>query len=81
MFGGRHEDGLSSHDHEVAEALKLAEKNVREVMTRLNWWRMLGRVDEISNIVTAAVETAWCPVLEKKVESLPCHFYNIVQVD
>lgn len=66
MFGGRHEDGLSSHDHEVAEALKLAEKNVREVMTRLNWWRMLGRVDEISNIVTAAVETAWCPVLEKK---------------
>lgn len=78
VFGGRHEDGLSSHDHEVAEALKLAEEKVREVMTRLNWWRMVGRVDEISNIVTAAVETAWCPVLEKKVESLPHNFYNIV---
>ena len=52
---------------QVAEAIRLAEAEMRPVMDRLTWWRMIWRVDEISSIVGRAVSRSWCQALEKEV--------------
>lgn len=52
---------------EVAEAIRLAEAEMRSVMDRLTWWRMIWRVDEISSIVGHAVARTWCHALEERV--------------
>ena len=62
---------------QVAEAIRLAEAEMRLVMDRLTWWRMVWRVDEISSIVGRAVIRSWCQALEKKV-STGLFFTNIV---
>lgn len=62
---------------QVAEAIHLAEAEMRPVMDRLTWWRMAWRVDEISSIVGHAVTRTWCQALEKKV-STGLFFTNIV---
>ena len=54
---------------QVAEAIGLAEAEMRPVMDRLTWWRMIWRVDEISSIVGHAVTRSWCQALEKKVST------------
>jgi len=51
----------------VAEALIQAQKQMTTEMDNLTWWRMLWRVDEITNLVNVAVERTWCPDLERKV--------------
>lgn len=56
----------------VAEALIHAQKQMTTVMDNLTWWRMLWRVDEMSNLVNVAVERTWCPDLERKVIFLEC---------
>jgi hypothetical protein len=61
---------------QVAEAIRLADAEMRPVMDRLTWWRMIWRVDEISNIVDYAVTRTWCRALEKKV-STGLFFTNI----
>lgn len=61
---------------QVAEAIRLADAEMRPVMNRLTWWRMIWRVDEISNIVDHAVTRTWCQALEKKV-STGLFFTNI----
>ena len=53
----------------VAEALGQAQKQMSVMMKSFTWWRMVWRVDEISNLVSASVERAWCPELERKVDS------------
>ncbi|KAG5638455.1 hypothetical protein H0H81_012520 [Sphagnurus paluster] len=50
----------------VANAVQAASKEVKVVMDRLTWWRMLWRVDEISLLVTQAVHQAWCRDLERQ---------------
>ncbi|PPQ68031.1 hypothetical protein CVT25_014492 [Psilocybe cyanescens] len=50
----------------VTEAIKQAERDMRPVMDRLTWWRMIWRVDEISSIVATATARTWCCNLEKK---------------
>ena len=62
---------------QVAEAIRLAEAEMRPVMDRLTWWRMIWRVDEISSIVGHAVTRSWCQALEKKVNT-DLFFTNIV---
>jgi hypothetical protein len=65
--------------NEVTEALKVAEREMKVVMDRLTWWRMVWRVDEISCIVGAAVERAWCTELEKKVgDIVSSTLYNLI---
>lgn len=63
----RHESGQKAVLDEVDEAIKLAEQEMRPVMDRLTWWRMVWRVDEISSIVGTAVTRTWCHNLERKV--------------
>lgn len=52
---------------QVDAALKLAEKDMRVVMDRLTWWKMVWRVDELGEVVRDAVRKAWCTNLEKNV--------------
>ena len=54
---------------QVAEAIRLAEAEMRPVMDRLTWWRMVWRVDEISSIIRHGVTRSWCQALEKKVST------------
>ena len=63
----RHEYGHKTVLDEVGEAIKLAEQEMRPVMDRLTWWRMVWRVDEISSIVGTSVTRTWCRDLERKV--------------
>jgi hypothetical protein len=54
-------------EDQVTAALQEAEKSMQQVMQRLNWWRMVWRVDELGLTVGNAVERAWCKNLEKQV--------------
>ena len=65
VFGSRLGDKIAVD--EVADAIRLAEAEMRPVMDHLTWWRMVWRVDDISNIVGHAVSKTWCQTLEKKV--------------
>jgi len=56
---------------DVTEAIVKAEKDMRKVMDSLTWWRTVWRVDEIGDIVTYAVENAWCKDLERHVRTSP----------
>ncbi|TFK23942.1 hypothetical protein FA15DRAFT_593363 [Coprinopsis marcescibilis] len=56
----------NARGNQVAEALKVAEVQMQDVMNRLTWWRMIWRVDEITGLVAAAMERTWCPELERK---------------
>ncbi|EPQ57200.1 hypothetical protein GLOTRDRAFT_137587 [Gloeophyllum trabeum ATCC 11539] len=51
---------------EVVRALRDAETALREVMGKLTWWRAAWRVDEIGQIVAAALERNWCKRLEDR---------------
>jgi hypothetical protein len=69
-------DGKTDVD-QVAEATRLAEAEMRPVLDRLTWWRLVWRVDEISSIVGRAVTRSWCQGLEKKVSN-GLFFTNVV---
>ncbi|KAG6860763.1 hypothetical protein C0995_007795 [Termitomyces sp. Mi166 len=50
----------------VTAALDLAAKEIKVVMDRLTWWRMIWRVDEISLLITQAVLQPECRTLEQQ---------------
>ncbi|KJA27888.1 hypothetical protein HYPSUDRAFT_130531 [Hypholoma sublateritium FD-334 SS-4] len=52
--------------NEVEQATKQAEKDMKIVMDRLTWWRMVWRIDEISGIICSALRQSWCYDLEKR---------------
>jgi len=56
--------------NKVMAAIERAQKDLVQTMDFLTWWRLLSKVDEISTIVTAAVQTVWCHELEKEVGML-----------
>ncbi|KAG6885908.1 hypothetical protein C0993_007926 [Termitomyces sp. T159_Od127] len=49
----------------VTAALDLAAKEIKVVMDRLTWWRMIWCVDEISPLITQAVLQSGCRTLEQ----------------
>ncbi|KAJ8509068.1 hypothetical protein ONZ45_g8732 [Pleurotus djamor] len=48
----------------VEAALKRSEREMKVVMDRLNWWRMVSHVDEIGTLVGEAVSRTWCKDLD-----------------
>ncbi|KAG6866751.1 hypothetical protein C0991_011410 [Blastosporella zonata] len=56
----------SAEGDAVIDALNLAAKEVKVVMDRLTWWRMIWRVDEISHVLTQAVLQPGCRTLEQQ---------------
>lgn len=56
--------------NKVVVALERAQKDLIQTMDPLTWWRLVWKVDEISTIVSTAVQTTWCHDLEKEVGPL-----------
>jgi len=65
-------DESATTENEVVIAIEEAQKDMLQVLSRLTWWRMIWRVDEISNSVATAVSKSWCRKLGKKVISSLC---------
>lgn len=51
---------------EIAKAVGQARKSVELTMGALQWYKLFWRVDDIREVVTAAVDRAWCRDLERK---------------
>lgn len=70
----------SFQDDVVKVALEKAEAEVKASMDRLTAWRTIWRVDDISSIISGAVDGAWCKDLESHVGplsmSLVCVVYS-----
>ncbi|KAI0368352.1 hypothetical protein BV20DRAFT_969410 [Pilatotrama ljubarskyi] len=61
IFGAPGNDG-----DEIAKAVGQARKSVKVTMDSLQWYKLFWRVDDIREVVTAAVDRAWCRDLERK---------------
>ncbi|KAI0085183.1 hypothetical protein BDY19DRAFT_897157 [Irpex rosettiformis] len=58
---------LGAEGHEVAtEAVARAKNEVEISLNSLTWWKAVTRVDDVGEIVRAAVDKAWCRELEDK---------------
>ncbi|KAF8650396.1 hypothetical protein AX16_005204 [Volvariella volvacea WC 439] len=51
---------------DIQRALKLAERDMKQVLDRLSTWRMLWKLDEVGEIVNNALLRLWCKDLEKQ---------------
>ncbi|RPD57636.1 hypothetical protein L226DRAFT_481906 [Lentinus tigrinus ALCF2SS1-7] len=61
VFGVEGKDG-----DEIAKAVAQAKKSVQPTMDALQWYKLFWRVDDVREVVTAAVDRAWCRDLERK---------------
>ncbi|KAH9858968.1 hypothetical protein C2E23DRAFT_872949 [Lenzites betulinus] len=61
VFGTPGKDG-----DEIAKAVGQARTSVKLTMDALQWYKLFWRVDDIREVVTAAVDRAWCRDLERK---------------
>ncbi|KAI0358684.1 hypothetical protein OH77DRAFT_1449298 [Trametes cingulata] len=61
VFGASGNDG-----DEIAKAVGHARRSVKVTMDSLQWYKLFWRVDDIREVVTAAVDRAWCRDLERK---------------
>ncbi|KDR75155.1 hypothetical protein GALMADRAFT_69641 [Galerina marginata CBS 339.88] len=66
VFGRKHGNSDKLVLDEASVAIVQAEKEMKPVMDRLTWWKMIWRVDEISSIISSAITQTWCYELEKK---------------
>lgn len=64
VFGTEDKDG-----DDIAKAVAQARKNVKATMDALQWYNLFWRVDDVREVVTAAVDRAWCRDLERKVST------------
>lgn len=71
VFGMANE-GADEGD-EIQKAVKKSSREIRAVMDRLTWWRLLWKVDDVGDIIATAVDRAWCKDLERKVWRLEQH--------
>ena len=57
--------------NEVQHAVEQSKKDIKAVLNRLTWWKLLWKVDDVGDTVTDAVNRAWCRDLEYKVRTHP----------
>ena len=57
--------------NEVQHAVEQSKKDIKAVLDRLTWWKLLWRVDDVGDTITDAVNRAWCRDLEYKVRTHP----------
>jgi hypothetical protein len=55
--------------NEVVESVRITEAQMKDVMSRFSWWKMVIRVDEVTTLIAAALQRTWCPELERKVNT------------
>ena len=53
--------------NEVQRAVEQSKKDIKAVLNRLTWWKLLWKVDDVGDTVTDAVDRAWCRDLEYRV--------------
>lgn len=63
----------STGGDEIAKAVAHAKAAVEVTMDALPWYKLFWRVDDVREVVTAAVERAWCRDLERKVSACLRH--------
>ncbi|TBU61638.1 hypothetical protein BD310DRAFT_956832 [Dichomitus squalens] len=61
VFGAGGQDG-----DEIAKAVAQAKRSIKPTMDALQWYKLFWRVDDVREVVTAAVDRAWCRDLERK---------------
>ncbi|KAI1795678.1 hypothetical protein LXA43DRAFT_1071995 [Ganoderma leucocontextum] len=61
VFGAGGKDG-----DEIAKAVAQAKRSVQPTMGALQWYKLFWRVDDVREVVAAAVDRAWCRDLERK---------------
>ncbi|RDX47937.1 hypothetical protein OH76DRAFT_1405492 [Lentinus brumalis] len=61
VFGVEGKDG-----DEIAKAVAQAKKSVQPTMDSLQWYKLFWRVDDVREVIIAAVDRAWCRDLERK---------------
>lgn len=62
----------------IAAALDLAEEDIKQTIDRLTWWRVLWRVDDVTDTINDTIKNSRCKELEKQVSAiyfLPLSFY------
>lgn len=57
--------------NEVQHAVEQSKKDMKAVLDRLTWWKLLWKVDDVGDTVNDAVSRAWCRDLEYRVWPRP----------
>ena len=63
-------DGVTGKDtgmDEVKKAMIKSKEDVKGTLDTLGWWKLLWRVDDVQEIVNAAIQRQWCRDLERSV--------------
>jgi len=63
-------DGVTGMDtgmDEVKKAMVRSKEDVKGTLDTLGWWKLLWRVDDVQEIVNAAIQRQWCRDLERSV--------------
>jgi len=63
-------DGVSGREvdtDEVKKAIIKSKEEVKRTLDTLGWWKLLWRVDDVQEIVNAAIHRQWCKDLERTV--------------
>ena len=67
-------DGVSGKEtgvDEVKKAMSKSKEDVKRTLDALRWWKLLWRVDDVQEIVNAAIQRQWCKDLERTVRVSP----------
>jgi hypothetical protein len=63
-------DGVTGKEtgvDEVKKAMVKSKEDVKRTLDTLRWWKLLWRVDDVQEIVNAAIQRQWCEDLERSV--------------
>ena len=67
-------DGVTGKEtgmNEVKKAMVRSKEDIKRILDTLRWWKLLWRVDDVQEIVNAAIQRQWCEDLERSVCSSP----------
>ena len=59
--------GKETEMDEVKKAMIKSKEDVERALDTLGWWKLLWRVDDVQEIVNAAIQRQWCRGLERSV--------------
>ena len=59
--------GKETGTDEVKKAMTTSKEDVKRTLDALGWWKLLWRVDDVQEIVNAAIHRQWCKGLERTV--------------
>ena len=63
--------GKEAGTDEVKKAMIKSKQDIKRALNQLKWWKLLWRVDDVQEIVNAAIQRQWCRDLERTVRLSP----------